>query len=61
MMTFSAGLPDMDSMLLVEGYGYATFVRHHENGTVDIRLSSGRVMTIPGETQWCYTRQHKMH
>lgn len=55
MITFSTGLPcGSPVMIFVEGYGLATFVRHHENGGVDIYVGSGRTMTVPSDTSWRY-------
>lgn len=55
MISFSTGIPSGD-LIFVEGYGFATFVRHHENGGVDIYIGSNRTMTVPDETRWRYAK-----
>lgn len=49
MTTFSLGIP---SGVIQTPFGYATVVRFHENGTVDIYLGLGRTFTVASSTPW---------
>ncbi len=56
---FDTGIPDFDSMILVEGYGYGQLRRFHENGTVDVYMGNGRTFTVPGGTRWRYSTKSR--
>jgi hypothetical protein len=50
--SFKTGVPDGESILEIQGFGYGQFVRHHENGSIDIYLGGSRTMTVPAATNW---------
>lgn len=50
--SFKTGIPDKDSIIEIQGYGLGQFVRHHENGSIDVYLGDRRTMTVPAETNW---------
>lgn len=52
--SFSMGIPDFHSLILVEGYGYGQLRGFCEDGTVQVYMGFGRTMTIPGEARWRY-------
>lgn len=54
MHSFDLGIPDFDSLIMVEGYGLCQLRSHYENGDVLIYAGANRSFRIPGETQWRY-------
>jgi len=56
MHTFNLGVPDFDSLIIVEGYGPCQLRAFYENGDVLLYMGSGRQFRISGDTQWRYAR-----
>lgn len=56
MLTFNLGIPDFDSVILVDGIGYGQLRRFHENGEVDVYMGHGRTFTLTGSSRWRYAR-----
>jgi hypothetical protein len=56
MHTFNLGIPDFESMIVVEGYGLCQLRHHYENGDVLLYMGSNRNFRIGGSARWRYAR-----
>lgn len=52
-LTFQDGIPRL-AVQIITTYGLAQVQRFHEDGSVDIYIGGGRVLTVPGSTPWKY-------
>jgi hypothetical protein len=54
MHTFNLGIPDFDSLIVVDGYGPCQLRHFYENGDVLLYMGSNRMFRIGGSAQWRY-------
>ena len=52
-MTFDAGIPDFES-LLVTDYGLAQLRHFYEDGEVLLYVGGNKHIRVPGKTKWRY-------
>lgn len=53
-MTFNQGIPDFDSVIIVEQIGPCQLKHFYENGDVLIYMGSNRTFKISGAHHWRY-------
>lgn len=56
-ISFSTGIPDFDSLILVDGIGPGQLRGFREDGTVDVYVGHGRTFRLPGSARWRYARR----
>lgn len=56
MHTFSLGIPDFDSMIVVDGLGLCQFRRFYENGDVLLYMGGNRMFRVGGDARWRYAK-----
>lgn len=55
-MTFDLGIPDFDSLIVVENYGVCQLRHFYENGDVLLYMGGNRTFRIGGSVRWRYAR-----
>lgn len=53
-MTFNCGIPDFQSVIIVEGYGPCQLRRFYENGDVLLYMGGNRQFRVRGSNRWRY-------
>ena len=54
--TFNLGIPDFDSLIVVDDYGLCQLRHHYEDGDVLLYMGSNRMFRVPGSCSWRYAR-----
>jgi hypothetical protein len=55
-MNFNTGIPDFDSMIIVDGIGPCTLRHFYEDGDVLVYVGGNRQFRLPGSSRWRYAR-----
>jgi hypothetical protein len=56
MITFNTGIPDFDSLIVVDGIGLCQLRRFYEDGDVLLYVGGNRMMRVGGSHRWRYSR-----
>lgn len=56
MISFNTGIPDFDSLILVDGIGPCQLRHFYENGDVLLYVGGNRTFRVDGGKRWRYAR-----
>lgn len=57
--SFNTGIPDFESLIMVEGYGICQLRHFYEDGDVLLYMGQNRHFRISGRNQWRYANRYK--
>ena len=53
-LTFDTGIPDFDSLIVVDGLGVCQLRKFFEDGDVLLYMGNGRMFRVNGKYRWRY-------
>jgi hypothetical protein len=54
MHSFNMGIPDFESMIIVEGFGLCQLRSFYEDGDVLLYMGGNRMFRVSGSNRWRY-------